>query len=72
MMSLFFFSQIGPLAQMMQPQGAGPTPEGGPSLEQLLPSGTGGSAGSPSDFNSENFGAMPGILDMIAKFKSVF
>lgn len=65
-------SQIGPLAQMMQPQGAGPAPESGSSFEQLLPGGAGGSAGSLSDFNSENFGAMPGILDMIAKFKSVF
>lgn len=64
-------SQIGPLAQMIQPPGAGSTPESGPSLGQL-PSGMGGPSGSPSDFNSENFGAMPGILDMIAKFKSVF
>ena len=64
-------SQIGPLAQMIQPSGAGPTPESGPSLGQL-PSGMGGPSGSPSDFNSENFGALPGILDMIAKFKSVF
>ena len=64
-------SQIGSLAQMIQPLGAGPTPESGPSLGQL-PSGMGGPSGSPSEFNSENFGALPGILDMIAKFKSVF
>ena len=64
-------SQVAPIMQQMQSSNTGGGSGGGPTLQPL--SGIGGaSGGSPSDFNSENFGALPGLLDMVAKFKSVF